>query len=272
MVFETLHNFNLAFIPNWAPWAYNWNLLYWALAVLGFIWIWRRQAPARAFFLLTLFILPMIISLLVSLRRPIFYDRTLIWITLPYYMLLAAGISSIGRTQLNAIRTMGNSTLGFFGGLLASIRMIVQLLLIALIVWLSTLSLSNYFNHFEKEDWAKAAEYVATHMDEGEMIIFNATWVQIPFEYYLRHYEVDAELKGLPVDLFDRGVLEPKMAQEDIPYMEKLIRRESTLWLVYSHDWYTDPTKIIPNELGNEMRRTDYQEFVGLKVMRFERE
>ena len=58
---------------------------------------------------------------------------------------------------------------------------------------------------------------MAQRIEPGDTILFNATWVQIPFEYYFRHYDIDADLRGAPVDLFDRGVLEPKMTEDDIP-------------------------------------------------------
>ena len=42
------------------------------------------------------------------------------------------------------------------------------------------------------------------------------------------------------------------------------------VWLVYSHDWYTDPEQIIPHELRTLMQQTDQRQFVGLQVMEFE--
>ena len=50
---------------------------------------------AWALLLLSLVLTPFLGELLVSLRRPIFYDRTLIWTTLPYYMLMAVGIRGL---------------------------------------------------------------------------------------------------------------------------------------------------------------------------------
>ena len=139
-----------------------------------------------------------------------------------------------------------------------------------MIVAVSAFSIYTYFTHFQKEDWAEAADYVAQQIEPGDTIIFNATWVQIPFEYYFRHYDIDADLRGAPVDLFDRGVLEPKMTEDDIPALQELVEGEERVWLVYSHDWYTDPEQIIPRELRSSMQQTDQRTFVGLQVMAFE--
>ena len=108
-------------------------------------------------------------------------------------------------------------------------------------------------------------------MAPGDVILFNATWVQLPFEYYFRHYQTGAELRGLPVDLFDRGVLEPKMAEADVPAMHNLLMGRKRVWLIYSHDWYTDPKKIIPRELNQMLQQQEQREFAGLQVIRYEK-
>ncbi|MCE7982265.1 MAG: hypothetical protein DYG89_13800 [Caldilinea sp. CFX5] len=277
MVYEALHNFNLAFLwPSWSPPFVAVNVLWWGLALLGVRTL--RQTPARAGLLLTLFLLPIVGELLVSLRRPIFSDRTLIWVTLPYLLLVASGMMGAGEAvgarvaqwrvarrinsasdRQNLLKQVALSHIGVgIGGL-------------AVLLALNGLALHTYFTYFEKEDWAEAAAYVADEIQPGEMILFNATWVQLPFQYYFRHYEQDVPLRGLPVDLFDRGVLEPKMTEADLPYMRNLLADQQSVWLVYSHDWYTDPDGIIPRELQAQMTLVERREFVGLQVMRFER-
>lgn len=267
-IWNTFHNFNQAYLPGWFPLFDVWDYLYGGLATVGIVYLYRQKTPARANFLIILFLLPSIIALLVSLRRPIFYDRSLIWTTLPYYILIASGLDAIGQlaTQTTSFDLLRHLSLH-------RLRLIwrpLQVALIVLMTVLSGFSLNSYYYYFQKEDWAKAADYVSQHMLPGDMIIFNATWIQIPFEYYLRHHNIDATLKGLPVDLFQRGILEPKMTEADLPYMRELIKDQEHVWLVYSHDWYTDPSQIIPNELNQQMTQVDWQEFVGLKVMKFD--
>lgn len=275
VIYETLHNFNLAFIPSWWPLAIGGDLVFWLLAGLG---VWSlRQTPARAALLLILFLTPIIGELLVSLRRPIFSDRTLIWATLPYYMLVAAGIGEAGRliaarmTATAAQRVESASDrpnrlrrlLSERSGAATSIMVVIGLL--------SGVALSNYYFYFEKEDWAEAAAYVAEQTQPGDLIVFNATWVQLPFAYYFRHYANSADLRGLPVDLFDRSVLEPKMTKDDLPYMRNLLADRERVWLIYSHDWYTDPHGIIPREFQQQMVLVEQRPFVGLQVMHFRR-
>ena len=252
-------------------------------------------------------LLPFVGELLVSLRRPIFYERTLIWTTLPYYLLLALGIE-----QLNAkaqrrkdaeplpnpppvrggdglLVNKGRITVG---GLLAAPVALdkpnktvgaplaapgffrrsspAAPVALTLVVALSLLALFTYYVYFQKEEWARAADFVAQQVQPGDVILFNATWVQLPFDYYFRHYNTPIAERGLPVDLFDRGILEPKMAAGDLPYMRELLAGQRRGWLVYSHDWYTDPQRIIPAELARSYQQVDHQEFVGLQIMRYE--
>jgi hypothetical protein len=105
---------------------------------------------------------------------------------------------------------------------------------------------------------------------DDDLILFNATWVQIPFDFYFREYNRPVERRGVPVDLFDRGILEPKMAESDLPRLRSLLRHRERVWLVYSHDWYTDPQGLIPAALDAELELTDSQQFNGLQVQRYE--
>jgi mannosyltransferase len=218
------------------------------LALLGLLHF-RRQ-PARTAFLLIIFATPFLGEGLVSLHRPIFYDRTLIWASIPFYLLLAAGTS-----QLETRFVCKRSGKTWF--------------LIALIALLTLigLSLREYYAHFEKEQWDDAAAFVVERVEPDDLILFNATWVQIPFDYYFhRLYNYPVVEHGAPVDLFDRGILEPKMTRSDLPRLRALVRGRERVWLIYSHDWYTDPQGLIPPALEEELDLLDRWDFYGLRV------
>jgi hypothetical protein len=144
------------------------------------------------------------------------------------------------------------------------------LLFLGVLFYLIKPCLSHYYTKYQKEQWDQGAAYVAERAKPGDLILFNATWVQIPFEYYYRHSPIPVEMKGLPVDLFDRDILEPKMALSDVPYMIDLLRGKQRLWLVYSHEVYTDPDRIIIRSLDRMFDRTDSKELVGLDILLFE--
>jgi len=268
LVLDTFRNFHFAFLPAELQLRPVWMWGYPVLAAMGLAGLLfatdprsrNRAKPASgslfevpdrgeeetislerdraAVLLLCLFLVPHLVALLVSLRSPIYAERPLIWTTLPYFVLVAAGIRAVGGT-------LGRSVLDFLtfrrsaglAGLVSIVRLGVQLLVLVAILGLSSLSLNGYYFWFQKEAWDEAALHVAEQARPGEMILFNATWVQIPFEYYYERYELDSLLKGLPVDLFDRGELEPAMEEADVPRIQELLAGRDQVWLVYSHNW-----------------------------------
>jgi len=238
-VVETVKTFLSAFLPGRIEWADVIWAVYGLVGLLGFVHF--RKRVAHLALLLTLFLTPFIGELLVSLRRPLFYDRTLIWASIPLYLLLAAG--------LNQLRYRPYILVGA-----------------AILVTVNGLSLREYYAHFEKEQWDDAAAYVGQRVENEDLILFNATWVQIPFDFYFRYLNRPVAEHGVPVDLFDRGILEPKMAASDLPRLRGLIRGRDRVWLIYSHNWYTDPQSLIPKALEEELKQLERRRFYGLEV------
>jgi hypothetical protein len=238
-VLWALKNFFSAFLPDHAA---GGNLIwvgYGLLTLLGLVHF--RAEPTRAALLLFLFLTPIVGELLVSLRRPIFSYHTLIWASIPLYLLLAAGLRLLRWRVLIMAGTLW-------------------------LVALNLISLNEYYTTFRKEEWDDAAHYVAEHAQGNDLILFNATWVQIPFDFYFHDYHRPVLEHGVPVDLFDRGVLEPKMTAADLPRLHDLISGHDRIWLVYSHDWYTDPQAIVRTTLSEALTLIDEREFFGLKL------
>ncbi len=238
-VLDTLTTFASAFLPGNVLWPATVWTFFGVLLLLGLVAL--RRSPALLALLLVLWLTPFAGEWLVSLRRPIFYDRTLIWASLPLYTVAAFGIAALRRPWLRAM------------------------ILVALL-GIQSVSLHSYYNDFEKEDWRGAAAYLAERYEAGDLLLFNATWVQIPFDYYFRNFHPEAERRGAPVDLFDGGVLEPRMTPADVPQLDNLIRDRDRVWLVYSHDWYTDPQQLIPAALDKRLTLLDQQAFYGLEL------
>ena len=191
--------------------------------------VYYRKKFSILLFLVTLFAVPFVGELIVSIRRPIFYDRTLIWITIPMLLLLAAGIMQL-RFRLLMILVLGAVTTNYL------------------------FTTGDYYRFFQKEDWGTAAGYVAYSAKRDDLVLFNSNFVEIPFDYYFRPYEDQYSLQvvkqGVPLDLLGDGVLEPKMTEDDIPKLASLVSGHDRVWLVYSHDSYTDPKGLIPQTLA----------------------
>ena len=116
----------------------------WALYLLVFCLglVHFRKRFSRFLFLAALFAIPFLGELIVSIRRPIFYDRTLIWTTIPLFLILAAGIVQLKFRPLMIV------VVGILGAI-------------------SLFSAGDYYRFFQKEDWRTAAGYVANFAREG---------------------------------------------------------------------------------------------------------
>ena len=176
-----------------------------------------RKRFSRFLFLAALFAIPFLGELIVSIRRPIFYDRTLIWTTIPLFLILAAGIVQLKFRPLMIV------VVGILGAV-------------------SLFSACDYYRFFQKEDWRTAAGYVANFAQKDDLVLFNSNFVEIPFDYYFRPYEEQYSLRvkelGVPLDLFASGILEPKMTANDIPGVI------SSFADITGSGWFTAMTRI----------------------------
>ncbi len=168
----------MTFFSDWRPWGLDWLLpvvvLLVALAVVSML-----RKPGLLAFLLLLVIVPFVAELLVSLRRPIFYDRTLIWTTLPLFIFLS-------------------SVVGMWVQRAGAVRFVAAPGVVALVALLyaNGLSMQNYFDNFHKEEWREAGAWVAEQVSEDDLLLFNATWIQLPFEYYFDRFDKNVAKHG----------------------------------------------------------------------------
>jgi mannosyltransferase len=244
-VTQTLRALLNASAPTQASQVMTWILC----AVLCFGLVYYRKKLSIFLFLAALFAIPVLGELIVSIRRPIFYDKTLIWTTIPLFLVLAAGIAQL-RFRLLMIVVLGILGTNYL------------------------FSDGDYYRFVQKEDWSTAAGYVANFAQKDDLVLFNSNFVVIPFDYYFKTYEdlyfIQVEKQGVPLDLFDSGILEPKMTDDDIPRLISLLRGHNRVWLVYSHNDYTDPMGLIPRTLASQMKLIRTRDFYGGQVQLYE--
>jgi hypothetical protein len=224
-------------------------ILYTLVLCLGLVYF--RKNLVRFLFLAALFAIPFLGELIVSIRRPIFLDRTLIWITIPLFLVVAAGI--------------------------AQLRFRVLIILVLGILATNNLfSASDYYKFIPNEDWKSATSDVVAFAEKGDLVLFNAGWIQIPFDYYFKTFNpysnqvqnfMQVEKHGVPVDMFDRGILEPKMTYSDVPGLISMLQGHKRVWLVYSHYSYTDPLGLVPQTLASQMKLIREDDYYGVRVL-----
>ncbi len=241
-IVQTLQSFLNASMPGTAGQVIIW-VVYALLLGLG-LWHYRKNF-SRFIFLLALFAIPFLGELLMSIRRPIFYNASLIWITIPLLVVVAAGI--------------------------AQIRYKVPVIIAVMV--LATINLSatgDYYKVMPQEDWNNPAGFVANFAQKGDLILFNSSWVQIPFDYYFVPYEqlynIQVVKHGVPTDLFDAGIWEAKMTESDVPKLVSLLGGHKTVWLIYSRSSQTDPLGLIPQTLDSNMKLVYQSDYYQVQV------
>lgn len=244
IVTQTLRDLLNASAPTQASQVMTWILC----VVLGLGLVHFRKRLAIFLFLAALFAVPFLGELIVSLHRPIFLGRTLIWIAIPLFLVLGAGIAQL-RFRFLIILAIGVLGANYM------------------------FSAGDYYRHMQKEDWSGPAGYVSLYSQENDLILFNSAMVQIPFDYYFEAYEdkyrLQVEKYGVP-DMFDCRIPEPRMTDGDIPRLTSLLQDHNRVWLIYSHNSYTDPTGLIPQTLAAEMELVQERDFYGVQVQLYE--
>ena len=208
-----------------------------------------RKKLSQLSFLAILFVVPFLSELLIRIRLPIDFKRTLIWTTIPLFLILAAGIVQLRFRFLMVV-------------------------VLAVLGMNNLFSASDYFRFYQKENWNYPAGFVAKWIKNDDLMLFNAPWAEIPFNYYFKPYEdkylIQVEKRGVPSDLFDSGELEPKVTESDIPRLTSLLNGHKRVWVIYSQNSNTDPMGIITQTLESEMKLIVKRDFNGVQVQWFE--
>jgi mannosyltransferase len=221
------------------------NYILVVVLVLILLGVGQLQGRPEAGLLLLLVLVPVAVELLVSLRRPIFHTQTLIWTSVPLCVLIAAGMLRVRLRPLVA--------------LVAAVTLV-----------LNVVGVRGYYLNNGKEDWRAAVHYVAERARSDELVLYSAAWAQIPFDYYYsRSGGPPITQRGLPTDILDSEVLEAKMTEADLAPLDGLAARRSTVWLVLSHDWYTDPLGMVPSALSASFCAVDSRAFPGITVTQY---
>lgn len=246
-LFWAVADFGTAYVPDWLPPRPVWAGLVIGLACFGAVHMARTAKHRPALLaLLSLLLTPVVGMLLASVIQPIFLNRSLIWAGLPYLVLLAWGIRHLPWLSVRW---------GAWFGLLA----------------VTGICLFNYYLYVPKENWRGAAAIVAERVRPGEVILFNAGWTQLPFDYYFRENEANSSIegRGVPADLFERGELEPAMTPADTARLSDLIQDRSGVWLIYSHEGYTDPSGLIVRHLFGQMAPAGEWRTTAVRIFHF---
>lgn len=193
-------------------------------------------------------LLPIIITLLASLIRPVFLPRYLI-ICLPALTLLAG----------------------------AALMTLPKMAAAAILIGMTGLSLQGTANYYARdfdllrEDWRGATAYVIEHQQPGDAIVFHANQGRMPFDYYAQLWN-----RPEPVIYFpgtNRIVTwHDFMGSPSSTTLNEASRESRRVWLVLSHTNDTEPaTKLSTSSLENHLGPPVRTDFAGIEVLLYSR-
>jgi len=269
MFSSALSSYSLGVVQP-APW--------WTLALFAGLWLaagllWRDRLvrPASLAVLLCWLLVPMLGLFLISLSRPLYTARYLIFVLPACLLLLAGGLAALGRRS----------------------RVVAGLWAVALLalngrgLWLQATTPL-------KADFRAATRYVLSHLAADEVVLFQIPYGRYSFDYYARHLPPKAPGAGQPFSKHPAGSYRAFLPQvvrpgnelyrwAEGPYTNagmsaaELDRRMAgiaagsrAVWLVATEVALWDERGLVQAWLEQHGRLADQARFVQVSVYRYE--
>jgi|GEM_PF-5549145 len=242
--FPTVDRFFLILITLYGSKYYL--LLLSSLAVLG-VWYWRHQ-PTKSGLTVTLSIGTILLGFLISLKRSIFITRIFLWTTIPFFLLVAAGLLYFRKKSLIAISL--------------TVLIIIQLY-----------STGKYYAYSKKEPWNQVGFYVQSLVKPNDMILLFPSTIDAPFQYYFQSPENQITQYGLRRWSFNIPRL-PSTKVTEIKRSELLniAQRFRRVWLVARNREFEDPQNLTISDISQNMTKLTQQSFdKNIEVFLFEK-
>ncbi len=228
-------------------------------ALAGTWWVARHSGWSYVFLLVGVAGGPIVLSLLISYTfKPIFFYRTMIWVTVPYFILVAAAACFLKRAWLRIALLAGLSAILLTG----SVR---------------------FYSEHDNQPWDQIVGLIAKETEPRAVVFLLPAAIELPFAYNLQKLPLDVTTITLPgpfpaldfPNAYPTDVTAgPAIAQEDLVRVRELSAGQSPVWLVvWRRDLY-DPEEILLNALLQERTLSLTKNFESnideISVYRFE--
>jgi len=194
---------------------------------------WRDKAALLAWLLL-----PPLALYLVSLNRPIFTDRYLIWIGPAFYLFVALGVIALWRLW----KPLG---------------------IAAMAAMIAIATTGAYLQAAEpiKSDFRGAVQYFGAHRAPDDLVIFQIPHVRYTFEYY--YHKPYTWVEG---PFTNYGMSDAQVDEQ----MRPIVAGRKTVWLVASEMEMWDSKLQVWKWLEAHGRRTEEKVFAQVTLYRYE--
>jgi len=200
----------------------------------SYSWVLSPSLGPREVLLLLWLGVPIVLPFLFSVTLfPIYAKHYTIAASLPFFIIVARGVQNV--------RIAGGREAG--------------ILLICLFVASSGVALIGYYSEHQKEEWREAEAYISQNLGAREIMIFNAPYMAVPFWYYYRGHGNKSQIKWA----YTREGIQEILGEKTYP----------GVWLVLSHDRFTDPHGLVKEELDSAYEFSGERDFVGIRVLHY---
>jgi len=118
----------------------------------------------------------------------------------------------------------------------------------------------KYYTKINKEQWRDVAYYINTDANDGDLILFNAGYTQLPFNYYSKR--TDLIKKPFPK-------IGKQVNEENIKELEPTVEGHRRVWVILSHS--RDEKELISKKLIEAYSFWFQKEYTGIKLYFFEK-
>ncbi len=224
------------------------------LAAAGLLNIRRHSGPYVSFLILGSIVGPILMELLYSfLFRPIFVERTLIYVSVPFFVAISAGIMMM-RDSLKRV-------------------LVVMIITLIFLRWNN-----SYYTDYKKEPWDKIAQTMIQHAN-GDVVLLVPNNIEFPLSYYAKRNSNDnLQIIPLPYPFddnlhpalrVDRPSYDDDIRPSDIPSINNAIAGKSPIWLIARREDLFDPDRIVFNALMQKRDVISTWHFQGISVTKF---
>jgi mannosyltransferase len=190
-------------------------------------------------------LIPAAIIALISINRPLFTDRYLIWIQPAFYLAVALGIYALGKWW----------------------KPLAVVALSALLI-VNAIGVYTQVTTPLKSDFRSAAQAIGREIKPDDVVVFQIPYVQYDFDYYFRR---PYQALGGPYTNFP-GTLNGYQDSEATVFdqVQAMFTPGSTVWLVSSESGMWDARNLLQRWLEANGRATFHEEYSQVQVTRYE--
>jgi mannosyltransferase len=189
--------------------------------------------------------IPAIIIALISINRPLFTDRYLIWIQPAFYLAVALGVYALGKWW----------------------KPLAVVALSALLI-VNAIGIYTQVTTPLKSDFRSAAQAIGREIKPDDVVVFQIPYVQYDFDYYFRrpYHALSGPYTNFP------GNINGYQSSDDtmLAQIQPMFTGQRTVWLVSSEAAMWDARNLLQRWLEANGRATFHEEYSQVQVTRYE--